>query len=118
MRRLITLALALTACACATTRQSPAQPFRAKGSDSPIMLAGRIDVTDPVFTTGHDLTITINGDQVIKQPIGSGTFDATGTWQNKPVLSLCSRERNIWTGAYTISCRVIIDGEFAGTLQM
>ena len=103
---------------CATTRQSPSQPFRAKGTDSAIMIAGRVDITDPLFTTGHDLTISVNGEQVIKQPIGAGTMDASGTWQGKPVLSLCSRERNIWTGAYTISCRVIIDGEYAGTLQM
>jgi len=102
---------------CASVRNSPAQPYRAPDGKT-ATISGRLDVTDPVFTTGHDLTITIDGQEAIKAPIGEGNADLVGTWQGHKVLSLCSRARNIWTGRYIIRCRVLIDGDFAATLEL
>jgi hypothetical protein len=119
MRRSTAAALALlTLAGCAaTTRNTPAQPYRSPDGRSAV-ISGRLDVTDPVFTSGHDLTITIDGQDVIKASIGDGNTDLTGAWNGKKILALCSRERNIWTGAYAIACRVLIDGDFAATLKM
>lgn len=107
-------ALILASCAATTFHKAPAQSYRLKGSDQPLVIEGIIKrVTN--FSSDHTLRVTLNGEIAIQGAIGAGTADVTGDYHGKPALALCNRQQ-VSQHVYNINCRIIVDGEFASTL--
>lgn len=124
----------MAGCASTSTTTAPAQSYRAKGSESAVTLTGSMTRDEHMTSTDHAIIIKINEQPVISGPIGNGAQDLTGEWDGKPVQALCNRSGTMSnttstilavTGIafadesdlYSITCRVIIAGEFAGTLS-
>lgn len=108
------LLTALLLTACASTHHSPAQSFRAKGADKAMALQGRIELAS-IFSD-HLLSVTLDGRPALAGNLGRGTADITGTLDGKPTLAMCQRSDR-YDGSYLLNCRIILDGEFAGTLS-
>lgn len=111
----LTLTIAICMAGCSTMHQAPAQSYRLKGSDTTVLIRGKL-AREAGMTTSHTVAIGINEFVAAQGNIGRGNGEVSGHWHGRPIHALCNRADTGYGGVYNIHCRVMIDGEFAATL--
>lgn len=114
------LLLAVNGCVSVTKDISPAQSYRAKGTDELWRITGFLDskfreglVQTSVYRI---VNIFINGSLVIRGGLSSdGSGELNGQYQGHEIASYCSSELKTATWL-DIRCMVLVDNERAATL--
>lgn len=126
MKKRITALAVLALSACGTVTQVPPQFYRAQGQTDQLAIAGTLSQSKGVFSDTNDITVTINGETVIKGTIEKGTKEFPGTYAGKPVSADCavvsagSIASMLLSGSdrTDVKCTVYVAGERAANLVM
>lgn len=126
MKTKISILAALVLSACGTVTQVPPQFYRAQGQADQLAISGTLSQSKGVFTDTNDITVSINGETVIKGTIEKGSKEFPGMYAGKPVSADCSVVSAGSVASYLLNgsdrtdvkCTVYVAGERAANLVM